>query len=223
MTTGVGLARARSSRHTSKPFLRGSVTSRITRSGAVEIAFARPSSPSDAVTTSYPSSSRLSRRPSNICGSSSITRIRFVTSKVSCIEREVQRERAAPARLTLDADEPAVAAHDVVHDRESEPGALRPRAGVAGYPIELPEDPPLQLRRNADPAVGDADDPVLPVARDLDRDVAVLRRILHRVRQQVFESLFGRFGIDQHRHLHDQLRGDGELIVLELAVERFED
>jgi len=52
ITTAVGLARARSSRQTSNPFLRGSVMSRITRSGAVDIAFARPSSPSDAVTTS---------------------------------------------------------------------------------------------------------------------------------------------------------------------------
>jgi len=38
--------------YVTKPFFRGSVTSRITRSGAVEIALARPSSPSEAVTTS---------------------------------------------------------------------------------------------------------------------------------------------------------------------------
>src|SRR5436190_1797202 len=36
MTTGVGLARARSSRQTSKPFFRGSVMSRITRSDVID-------------------------------------------------------------------------------------------------------------------------------------------------------------------------------------------
>src|SRR5579864_2643200 len=146
MTTGVGLARARSSRQTSKPFFLGSVMSRMTRSGALEIAFERPSSPSDAVRTSYPSSSRLSRRPSNICGSSSITRIRFVTVGLSCVQREMKREGAAAPRLALHAHEPAVAAHHVVDDREPEPGALRARAGVGLHAEELPEDLPLQPR-----------------------------------------------------------------------------
>src|ERR1051325_1554750 len=48
MTTGVGFARARSSRHTSNPFLRGSVMSRITRSGDDAIALLSPPSPSAA-------------------------------------------------------------------------------------------------------------------------------------------------------------------------------
>src|SRR5438046_7978608 len=140
MTTGVGFARARSSRHTSKPFLRGSVTSRITRSGAIEMALASPSSPSDAVTTSYPSSSRLSRRPSNIWGSSSITRMRFVTVGLSCMQREVERERAAAPGLAVDAHEAVVAAHHVIDDREPEARALRARAGVGLNPEELRAD-----------------------------------------------------------------------------------
>src|SRR4030095_8154257 len=107
-----GLARARSSRHTSKPFLRGRVTSRITRSGAVEIAFASPSSPSDAVTTSYPSSSRLSRRPSNICGSFSITRIRFVQVDLSWVEREMECKGPAASGVAVHLDK----AHETAHD-----------------------------------------------------------------------------------------------------------
>src|SRR5215813_6740280 len=185
MTTGVGLARARSSRHTSKPFLRGSVMSRITRSGAVEIALASPSSPSDAVTTSYPSSSRLSRRPSNICGSSSITRIRFVNVDVSCVEREMECKGTAASRLAVNLHEAAVRAHDVVDDRQPETGALRTGAGVGLDAVELLEDPALLPRRDADAAIADPHQPVAVGAVDLDHDFAMFRRVLHRVRQQV--------------------------------------
>jgi hypothetical protein len=52
MTIGVEIERARRSRHTSKPFFFGSMTSRITRSGVNAEAFCRPSSPSAAVSTS---------------------------------------------------------------------------------------------------------------------------------------------------------------------------
>src|SRR5207247_7890081 len=162
------------SRHTSNPFLRGSVTSRITRSGAVAIAFASPSSPSAAVTTSYPSSSRLSRRPSNICGSSSITRIRFVTVDLSCIKREVQGKRTAATRLAVNPDEAVVPPHHMVHDREPETGALRAAAGIGLDPEELLEDPPLQPRGNADAAVAHAHHAVPAIAGAFDDDFAVL-------------------------------------------------
>src|SRR5262245_9275732 len=220
MTTGVGLARARSSRQTSNPFLRGSVMSRMTRSGAVEMALASPSSPSAAVTTSYPSSSRLSRRPSNICGSSSITRMRFVTVALSCMEREVERERAADARHAVDAHEGVVAPHYVVDDRETQPGPMRSRARIGLNPKEFVEDLPLQTCRNSDPAVVHADDAVLIDLVDFDQDLAVFGRILHRVREQVFQRLFGGFLVDQDRHVGRQLRRHHELIVLELALER---
>src|SRR5262245_38493313 len=217
MTTGVGLARARSSRHTSKPFLRGRVTSRITRSGAVEIALARPSSPSDAVTTSYPSSSRLSRRPSNICGSSSITRIRFVKGDVSCVEREMEGERAAAPRLAVDPHEAAVGPHHVVDDGEPEAGALRPGAGVGLDAIELLEDLALQARRDADAAIADVDDAVAVERADFDRDLTVLGRVLHRVREQVLQRLLGRLGVelDEDRRV-GRVQRHRELIVPEL-------
>ena len=52
ITIGVEFDRARRSRHTSRPFFFGSITSRITRSGSKLAALWRPSSPSAAVSTS---------------------------------------------------------------------------------------------------------------------------------------------------------------------------
>src|SRR5262249_12860864 len=161
-----------------------SVMSRTTRSGAAEMALARPSSPSLAVMTSYPSSSRLSRRPSNICGSSSITRMRFVTVGLSSVQREMQREGAPRARRAADAHQTAVASHHVIDDREAEPGALRPRSGVGLHAVELAEDLAVQPRGNADAAIGHAHEAVTVLASDVDLDLAVVGRILHRVREQ---------------------------------------
>src|SRR5439155_23472717 len=124
-----------------------------------------------------PSSSRLSRRPSNIWGSSSITSIRFVTVEFSCKQREQQREGAAASRLALDAHAAAVAPHHVIDDREPEAGALRTGAGVGLNPVELAEDFSLQPARNADAAVGHADGAVAAGLLHLDGDLAVVRRI----------------------------------------------
>ena len=61
--------------------------------------------------------------------------------------REVQRERAAPPGLALDAHEAAVAAHRVIDDRQAEAGALRPAAELALDAIELAEDASLLAPR----------------------------------------------------------------------------
>ena len=135
----------------------------------------------------------------------------------------MERKRAAAARLAVDADEAAMAAHHVIDDGKPEAGALRPRAGVGLNPEELSEDLTLKPRRNADAVIADADDAVPVDAIDLDFNRAVLGRVLHRVRDQVLERLHGGFRVDQHRHLAVQLRGDRELIVRELALERLED
>ena len=57
------------------------------------------------------------------------------------MQGEVQGERAAASRLAVDADEPAVSAHDVIHDRE--PASAR-RVGNAGRNILKPEGPARQ-------------------------------------------------------------------------------
>src|SRR5204862_2009102 len=100
--------------------------------------------------------------------------MRLVTVGLSCAEREVEREGTAASRFAVDAHEPALSAHHVVHDREPEAGALRARAGVRLNPEELIEDLALQPHRNADAPVGDAHDAVAVGAIDLDDDLAVL-------------------------------------------------
>src|SRR3989442_14134997 len=98
--------------------------------------------------------------------------MRFVTVGLSCLQREVERKRAAASRLAVDADEAAMAAHHVVDDGKPEAGALRPRAGVGLNPEELPEDFTLEPRRDADAVIADADDAVAVDAIDLDFDRA---------------------------------------------------
>src|SRR6185437_7958918 len=112
----------------------------------------------------------------NICGSSSITRIRFVTVALSCIQREVKRECTTAAGLAVDAHEPAMSAHHVFDDRQSEAGALRPRPGVGLDAVELAEDAALQPRGDADAAIADAYAAVAVDRVDVDEHVAVLGR-----------------------------------------------
>src|SRR6185369_7846352 len=111
--------------------------------------------------------------------------MRFVTVNLSCVEREMERERAAAPGLAVDPHEAAMSAHDVVDDGEPEAGALRSRSGVGLHTIELAEDLALQPQRHADAAVGNPYDAVASVAIDVDGDFAMLGRILHRVRDQV--------------------------------------
>jgi hypothetical protein len=87
------------------------------------------------------------------------------------MEREVERERAAAARLAVNAHEAVVAPHHVVDDRETQPGSMRSRARIGLNPKELVEDLPLQTCRNPDPAVVHADDAVLIDLVDFDQDL----------------------------------------------------
>src|SRR5437867_3124530 len=107
--------------------------------------------------------------------------MRFVTVSLPCVERELQRERAAASRLAVHANGPAMPAHDVIDNGESEAGALRPGPGIGLDAEELAEDLALHPHGNADPAVADADDPEAVGAPDLDGDVAMLGRVLHGV------------------------------------------
>src|SRR5437588_10466941 len=75
MITGRAGRLALSCLQTSSPLILGIITSSTTRSGASLSARPRPSAPSPAVITSYPSYSKLSRRPATMLGSSSTIRI----------------------------------------------------------------------------------------------------------------------------------------------------
>src|SRR5258706_9296949 len=98
--------------------------------------------------------------------------MRFVTVNLSCVQREMERERAAGARLAGHAHEAGMAAHHVIDDSETETGALRPGPGVGLDPVKLAEDLALQARRHADAAIGDADDAVAVLTVDGDHDLA---------------------------------------------------
>src|SRR4051794_11953980 len=113
--------------------------------------------------------------------------MRFVTVGLSCVQGEMEGKCAATSRLAVDAHEAVMAAHHVVHNRESEAGALWPRTGIGLNPVELPEDFTLESRRHADAAVAHSHDAVVADPIDLDADLAVLRRILHRVGDEIFE------------------------------------
>jgi len=116
------------------------------------------------------------------------------------MKREVERERAAAAQLAVDAHEAVMAPHHVVDDRETQPGPMRSRARIGLNPKKLVEDLPLQTCGNPDPAIVHTDDAVLIDLVDFDQDLAVFGRILHGVREQVFQRLFGGFLVDQDWH-----------------------
>src|SRR4249920_3337958 len=110
--------------------------------------------------------------------------MRFVTVSLSCLQREMERERAAAARLAFDANEAAMTAHHVIDDGKAQAGPLWTRPGVGLDAVELPEDFTLQARRDADAVIGNPDHAVSGFAIDLDQNLAMLWRILHRVRDQ---------------------------------------
>src|SRR5215470_1401547 len=73
---------------TSRPLMRGIITSSNTRSGLSAMPRCNPSTPSPALITSYPSYSKLSRRPATIAGSSSTIRMRvFLPAPTSALRR----------------------------------------------------------------------------------------------------------------------------------------
>ena len=80
-----------------------------------------------------------------------------VSWALSGVKREVQREGAAAAGIAFDPHEAAVAAHDVVDNREAEAGALRARPRIRLDPVELAEDLPLQPHRDLLRTYADAD------------------------------------------------------------------
>src|SRR5205085_331425 len=132
---------------TSSPLMRGIITSRITRSGDSLSARSSPATPSAAVTTSYPSNSKLSRRPATMLGSSSTMRI-LVIAQISkavlrrcclafpstCIQRQSDDELAAASRRTVHQDRSAVRLDDV-------PDQRKPQARPLGVVHQRISDP----------------------------------------------------------------------------------
>src|SRR5947208_741512 len=135
MRTGTSAPRLRISLTISKPFRPGSITSRMTRSTLLSRARANPSSPSWARITSCPSLRRLTRRPSAMARSSSMTRTRPIPGRCNAIRSggggQLDAEGGAFSLLALDLDAAAVGLDDALGDGEPEAGAF----GVAGEQV----------------------------------------------------------------------------------------
>src|SRR5664280_1755075 len=132
---------------------------------------------------------------------------------LSCGQGEPERA-AYPARTVVDADLAAVPFHDLVTEREADPGA-----GVvlpAVQALEHAEDALAVLRRDADAVVGDREPPVVAVvpAGDVDVRPDIGRGEFHRVPDEVLEQL------PQLAHVGPDLRQVAHLDLGRALVER---
>src|SRR5579871_5028133 len=105
----------RSSLHTSRPFLPGSITSRITRSRLRFRPCFKPLGPSIAVSTRYPSAARRSDTVRLNPGSSSTKRMFEFNLLLRGTRWNPHDETAADALFALDADRAAVGFHDLLY------------------------------------------------------------------------------------------------------------
>src|SRR5258706_5876435 len=198
--TGVPIPRWRRSRNTSKPLLRGSITSRIRRSNPSPTARARPSSPSPAVSTRYPSLSRRWVRVRRSPGSSSTSSMRGPMRGLRCVKGgggggKDEGEGAAAAGAGGNRHSTAVRVHDALDQAQAEAaaadlageGLLAPEEGLEEPSLLRGRDPEaVVLHRDPDfaPSRGRAfraqPDPS-PVASELDR---VLQKVDERASQR---------------------------------------
>src|SRR5438270_90503 len=202
MRTGTSAPRLRISLTISKPFRPGSITSRMTRSTLLSRARANPSSPSWARITSCPSLRRLTRRPSAMARSSSMTRTRPIPGRCNAIRSggggQLDAEGGAFSLLALDLDAAAVGLDDALGDGEPQAGAF----GVAGEQvvgaIEALEDALALVGADADAVVGhlDGDRSVAP-APAAQPDALVGTGVLDRVVEQVEDRLSHRVAVDR--------------------------
>src|SRR5712692_6455601 len=135
--TGVRRPARRNSRHTSKPSLWGSMTSRMIRSNDCSRARRLAASPSRTTSTSYPSSFRSSSSAEAIGGSSSTTRMRAISLLRA---RQENRKRAADAGLTLDEHLAAMRGNDVLNHGQAQTCTLGSGNLCVRGPEEFLED-----------------------------------------------------------------------------------
>src|SRR5262245_21830947 len=93
------------------------------------------------------------------------------------------------ARLALNPDPPAVQLHELLRERQPEPGALLLAGVVSPDLAELLEDRRLILGRDPDPRVADGDRDAVVGRCGNEADPAALRGELHRVGQEVQQDL----------------------------------
>ena len=188
MMTGVSMPRLRSSRSTSKPFSRGSITSSSTRSNASPAARSSPLSPSPLVSTSIPFARQpIAQRqheawlvfdeeqPLHARGSVRLGQCR-APDRLFTRGGKHDRELAARSGRAPHADASAVRFDDALDQAQAEAGALDLRRDDVGGAIERLEDPALIGRRDADAAIGDRDVHLAPGVARANADPAALPR-----------------------------------------------
>src|SRR5688500_1265630 len=112
-----------------------------------------------------------------MAGSSSTMRMCADAIGMSVRGRQQQRERAAAPGFALHTDLAAVCGHDLLHDGESDTGALDIRLERGASAHELAEDALLLGLRNADPPVDDTDRRVILVLAPPHPDGRFARRV----------------------------------------------
>src|SRR5918994_2243824 len=181
MITGVRILARLKSRQTSNPSFDGSITSRRMRSHVSSRARLLASSPSPDTSTSYPSSRRSSCSPRAMSGSSSTMRMRAM----SVSRGQHDRERASRTRGAFDLDASAMRLDDLVHRRQTDAGAFDAARARLFAAMKLREDLASFVWRDADAAILDGNEDVAISTLNPDVDGLCLRRILHRVVQQI--------------------------------------
>ena len=110
-----------------------------------------------------------------------LSRAGFTRGQAAAIERQAHADAGALIELAFDRDRAAVQTDEAAHDRKPKAGALvRSVVGRAGLEEGAAKIDKV-VRRNADPGIGDADDDVIAVGAQLDRDTAAARREFDRV------------------------------------------
>ena len=135
----------------------GSITSRITRSkrAGSAVSCASAASPVSTTSTSWCSASRLKRRPSARCCSSSTMRMRLIAAAQqtgNCTVNVLPRPGPSLSANTL----PPCRGDHRSDDEQAEARAFDARRHRAGNPVEALEDPLELGRRDADALVAHA-------------------------------------------------------------------
>src|SRR5262249_14672944 len=98
---------------------------------------------------------------------------------------QCEGERGTLAYLAFNPDPPPMQLHELLRQRQAEPGALLLAGVVPPDLAKLLEDGRLILERDPDPCVADGDRDDAVGSRRGKADPAALRRELHGVRQEV--------------------------------------
>src|SRR5215469_11798406 len=187
MRTAVSMPFSRSSRQTSRPFLRGSIRSSRMRSYFCASALVRAESPSMAQSTFQPSEASRSEMVTTRPGSSSTKRIDELMGQPFRRCGNAQDEFAAAEWLAFDIDRATVRFDDSLSEAQAESGAVDLRGQGATAAEERVEDAALLVFGDAGPAIGDPNFDETGICRggDANRRCSVFDRVLDQVLQDV--------------------------------------